>query len=331
VPSTSFTPQLRPLSIGEVLDAGFRLLRHRFGALMLCVLAAGLPLSILRTIIIASSDPDYYDVNAVRFGDPPAEVIVGQIVAGLVLFLGALIAIAACFRVISAAYLGEPVKPAESLRFGVRRVPAMVGASLVLALLGFVVLFLFAMLAVAAQPLILLAVPVFAWLFVKWALVWPAIVAERAGPLQAIRRSWKLTDNVWWRSFAVLLVLTLITLVLYFALSFALFAAFSGVDSISEIALALIDTLFNVIVLAVVYPLSAAILTVLYYDTRVRNEGFDLQLLAESIGSDGSRFAPPPERPESIGGLSAPTPTPLPASSNPGGGFAPPEGPASAS
>ena len=60
----------------------------------------------------------------------------------------------------------------------------MVGASIVLGLLGFVVLFLFAMLAAAAQPLILLSIPVFAWLFVKWALVWPAIVAERAGPLQ---------------------------------------------------------------------------------------------------------------------------------------------------
>jgi hypothetical protein len=330
VPSTSFTPQLRPLSIGEVLDAGFRLLRHRFGTLMVCVLAAGLPLSILRTVIIASTDPDYYDVNAVRLGDPPAEVIVGQIVAALVIFLGALIAIAACFRVISAAYLGEPGQAGQSLRFGARRVPAMVGASIVLGILGFVVLFLFAMLAAAAQPLILLAIPVFAFLFVKWALVWPAIVAEKAGPLQSINRSWKLTDNNWWRSFAILLVLTLITAVLYFALSFALFAAFSGVDSISAIALALIDTLFNVIVLAVVYPLSAAIITVLYYDTRVRNEGFDLQLLAESIGSDSSRLASSPERPESIGGLSAPTPTPLPASSNPGGGFAPPEGPASA-
>jgi hypothetical protein len=329
VPSTPYTPQLRPLSIGEVLDAGFRLLRHRFGTLMLCVLAAGLPLSILRTVIIASTDPDYYDVNAVRFGDPPAEVIVGQIVAGLVLFLGALIAIAACFRVISAAYLGEEGDAGQSLRFGARRVPAMVGASLVLALLAFAVLFVFAILAAAAQPLILLSIPVFVFLFVKWSLVWPALVAERAGPLQAIRRSWKLTDKLWWRSFAILLVLTLITLVLYIALSVALFAAFSGVDSISPIALAIVDTLFNVIVLAVVYPLSAAIITVMYYDTRVRNEGFDLQLLAEGIGSDGSRFASSPERPESIGGLSAPTP--VPAASNPSGGFAAPEGPASTS
>jgi membrane-anchored glycerophosphoryl diester phosphodiesterase (GDPDase) len=333
VPSTSFTPQLRPLSIGEVLDAGFRLLRHRFGTLMLCVLAAGLPLSLLRTIIIASTDERYYDVNATPYFDTPTKVIVGQIVAALVFFLGALIATAACFRVISAAYLGEPVKAGQSLRLGVRRVPAMVVASIVLAILAFVVVFVVVFVATltTVRPLAFLLIPMIIYLGVRWALVWPAIVAERAGPFHAINRSWTLTEQHWWRSFAILLVLALITLVLYFALSFALFAAFSGMDSINEIALATIDTVFNVVVLAVVYPLSAAIITVLYYDTRVRGEGFDLQLLAESIGSDGSRFAgSPPERPETVGGLSAPTPSPVPAASNPGGGFAPPEGPASA-
>lgn len=323
MPSTSFTPQLRPLSIGEVLDAGFRLLRHRFGALMLCVFAAGLPLIILRTIIIASTDPDYYDVNAVRFGDPPTEVVVGQLVAGLVLFLGALIAIAACFRVISAAYLGEPVKARASLAAGVRRIPALFVAFLVLG-----VLFLF-LLGISVR--IVITAPLFFWLAVKWSLTAPVIVAERAGPFRAMRRSWQLTRDNWWRSFAILLVATLISLILYFALVAALYAGLNNVDSISEVALATLDTLFIVIVLAVIYPLNAAILSVLYYDTRVRKEGFDLQLLAESIGSDSSRFEASPERPETVGGLSAPTPTPVPASSNPGGGFVPPEGPASAS
>ena len=332
MPSTSFTPQLRPLSIGEVLDAGFRLLRHRFGTLMVCVLAAGLPLSILRTIIIASTDPDYYDVNAVRFGDPPTEVIVGQIVAALVFFLGVLIAIAACFRVISAAYLGEPMTAGESLRAGARRVPAMVGATIVLAILAVVVFFIFALLVAAFRPFVIAMIAGVVYLLVKWSLVWPAIVAEKAGPLNSINRSWTLTEDHWWRSFAVLLVLWLISIVLVVALQFGLIGAFSSIDSISPIALAVVDTMFNVIVMAVLYPLSAAIISVLYYDTRVRSEGFDLQLLAESIGSDSSRHAAPsPERPETVGGLSAPTPTPVPASSNPGGGFAPPEGPASTS
>lgn len=298
---------------------------------MLCVLAAGLPLSLLRTIIIASTDERYYDVNAAPYFDVPTGVIVGQIVAGVVLFLGAMIAIAACFRVISAAYLGEPMKAGQSLRAGARRVPAMIGAGIVLSIIAFVVLFVCLMLVAAFRPFVLVLVAAFAYLLVKWSLVWPAIVAEKAGPLHSINRSWVLTENRWWRSFAILFVLALITLVMYFALSFALFAGFSGLESINEIALAVIDTLFNVIVLAVVYPLSAAIITVLYYDARVRSEGFDLQLLAESIGSDPSRFAGSPERPETVGGLSAPTPSPVPASSNPGGGFAPPEGPASAS
>jgi membrane-anchored glycerophosphoryl diester phosphodiesterase (GDPDase) len=321
VPSSSYTPQLRPLSIGEVLDAGFRLLRHRFGTLMLCVLAAGLPLSILRTIIIASTDPDYYDVNAVQFGDTPTEVIVGQIVAALVVLLGAMVAIAACFRVISAAYLGEPVTAGQSLRAGVRRIPALFVSFVVLGVIFFVLL----VIAVASRGVL---APVFIFFLVKLALSWPAIVAERAGPFRAIGRSWRLTRKSWWRSFAVLLVLGIITLVLYYAFAAAVYAALNSMDSISEIALATVDTLFIVIALALIYPLNAAILAVLYYDQRVRKEGFDLQLLADSIGSDASRFERPPERPETVAGPSAPAPTPVPASSS-SGGFAPPEGPAS--
>jgi hypothetical protein len=34
----------------------------------------------------------------------------------------------------------------------------------------------------------------------------------------------------------------------------------------------------------VVAPLMAAVVTILYYDLRVRKEGFDLERLAESLG-----------------------------------------------
>ena len=58
MPSSTFTPQLRPLSIGEVLDAGFRLLRARFGTLIVCVLVPIVPLSIIATILEPSTDDD---------------------------------------------------------------------------------------------------------------------------------------------------------------------------------------------------------------------------------------------------------------------------------
>ena len=38
----------------------------------------------------------------------------------------------------------------------------------------------------------------------------------------------------------------------------------------------------------------AAVLTVLYFDLRVRKEGFDLQLLARGVGQDASAYATSP-------------------------------------
>jgi hypothetical protein len=329
VPSSSYTPQLRPLSIGEVLDAGFRLLRHRFGTLMLCVLAIGVPVCVLRTIVIASTSPDFYDVDAIQFGDPTTEQIVGYLAAVALFFLGAMLAVAACFRVISAAYLGQPVKAGRSLAAGARRMPAMVIAALALGIVYFVAAFVVGMIAYATgRAVLLILIPMGIHLTVKSSLVWPAIVAEKAGPFRAINRSWRLTDGNWWRCFAVLLVTALITLILYFAFDYGSNQALGTLDSISEVALATVDTVYWIVVLALLYPVAAAVLAVLYYDTRVRKEGFDLELLAQSIGgASASRFERSPERPEAV---PAPAATPV-AAASPSGGFAPPEGPPSAS
>jgi hypothetical protein len=322
VPSSSYTPQLRPLSIGEVLDAGFRLLRHRFGTLMLSVLAVGVPLMVARTITLASTNPDWYDANAITYGDPPTEAVVGFWVAFAIVLLGAMLSMAVCFRVISAAYLGEPVKATRSIAAGLRRIPAL--------LVAFVVLSVFFAFLFSLSVKIFITAPLWVFMAVKWSLTSPVIVAEKAGPFRAMRRSWQLTRDNWWRSFTVVLVTAIIMLVLFFAFVYAVdWVLFNNLDSISPIALATLDTAYFVVLLALLYPLCASILAVLYYDTRVRNEGFDLQLLAQSIGSGAppSRFERSPERPEAA---PTPAPAPVPAASA-SGGFAPPEGPASAS
>ena len=45
---------------------------------------------------------------------------------------------------------------------------------------------------------------------------------------------------------------------------------------------------------AITYPYLAAVLTILYFDQRVRKEGFDLQLLAEGFGVERDPDAPLP-------------------------------------
>jgi hypothetical protein len=320
LPATSYTPQLRPLSVGEMLDAGFRLFRHRFGTLVMCVLVPVLPLSIIGTLVVASTDEDAFDVNATSTtttdsGEEWAAFLVTSVVQAVAVIL----AVAACYRVISAAYLGEPASVGSSLRFGISRVLPMIGAYIVL-LLGF-----------ASWVLLIVVSPIFVLLFflivflgVKTSVTFPAIIFERAGPLRSIGRSWRLTRGNWWRVFATLLVVGLISFVIYLAILVGFGAAVSGSDTMSEVTAAVLSTLVSVFLLTVLSPLAAAILTVIYYDLRVRNEGFDLQLLAQGVGAGTSRFQAAPERP-------AAPPVAAPAGPPSSGGFAPPEGSAPSS
>lgn len=292
VPS-SYTPQLRPLSVGEVLDAGFRLLRHRFRDLLLCVLVPVLPLSILGTIILASSTEGAFDPDATAepaSGTTIAAGLVNAVLQGLVIAL----AVAACFKVVSAAYLGERTTVGESLRFGLGQVVPLVVASILI------------MLAVTLGMILLIIPGIF--LAVRWAMTFPAIVFEREGPAGGPGRSWRLTKGHFWRTFGTLAIVFLLVLVVSLVLEAVLTAVLLAFGDPGEVVAASISTLVSVIATAVTYPLWAAVLTVMYYDLRVRNEGFDLRLLAEGVGADPGRFSSAPERPGE-------------------GGFAPPQAP----
>lgn len=299
----SFTPQLRPLSVGEMLDAGIRLFRHRFGTLVACVLVPVVPLTILGTIITASTDDTAYDVNAPA--NESSEAVAGFLVSIGVQSLGAALAVAACFKAISAAYLGERAGAGESLGLLARRLIPLVIAWVIVVLISLAGLFLLLLPGI--------------WLSVKLCMSFSAIAFERAGPFASIGRSWRLTRGNWWRVFGTLVVVFLIAFVVNFALTAVLGIVAAGADNLSELAFALLATLITLLTYVLTYPLWASVLTVIYYDLRVRNEGFDLQLLAQGVGADTSRFESAPERPGA----------PPPASS--GGGFRPPEEPATSS
>jgi hypothetical protein len=299
------TPQLRPLSIGETLDAGFRLFRQRFGALVLATLVPLVPLAIVGVLLQGSIDETAFDVDAPLTNS--SEQVAGENVLNLSLALAAMISVVVCLKIISAAYLGERVGAGESLRFGLTRLPIVIVAAIAIFLM-----MIPAFIVVAAAPVLFLVLLVNVWLFVRVSLTVPAAVAERAGPFRAIGRSWNLTRGNWWRLFGTLIVLFLISLVIQFAIGFV-FGLVAAALSIGETAYAVLWALTLIAMGAVVDPLTAAILAVAYYDMRVRNEGFDLELLARGVGADTSRFERAPERPS------------VPPPADTGSGFRPPE------
>jgi hypothetical protein len=287
-----------------MLDAGFRLFSARFWTLILCVLVPIVPMTILSTALQASVDPNAFDLDTTETADS-GTALAGTLVGSVIQFAAAALAIAACFKAISAAYLGERAGAGESLRYALGRLlPLLVAyfVVLVIVVIGFV----------------LLIIPGI-WIAVKLSMVFPALVFERKGPFASIGRSWTLTGGGWWRTFGTLLVVFLITFVIQLVLGGVVGGALGASDTVSELTVAIVLTLVNLIALALTYPLWAAVTSVVYYDLRVRNEGFDLQLLAEGMGAEAPRFESAPERP------AAPPP-------DAGGGFAPPsEGSATSS
>ena len=64
--TTQYSPQLRPLSVGEVLDASFKIVRQSFGTLAGCVLVVALPLNIINTLITASTSDNAFNLDSRR-------------------------------------------------------------------------------------------------------------------------------------------------------------------------------------------------------------------------------------------------------------------------
>jgi hypothetical protein len=314
VSTTQYSPQLRPLSVGEVLDASFKIVRQSFGTLAGCVLVVALPLNIINTLIAASTRDNAFNLDTTPTSSNVStgtEIAGGLLTATLALVLTTLAA-AACFRAVSGVYLGERPTVGESLSFAATRVVPVVLLSL---------LYFFALI----PAFIALIIPG-AWLSVAWCLSFPALLSEGLGPVAALGRSYRLVKGRWWPTFGALLVMYLLVLVISGILGALLGAVLiASVDN--EAVAGVFSTIINTLSSLITLPLMASVLTVLYFDLRVRKEGFDLQLLARGVGQDASAYATSPQGVGEAsglgGGFSPPAPPPQ------SGGFAPPQAPGS--
>jgi hypothetical protein len=118
------------------------------------------------------------------------------------------------------------------------------------------------------------------WLGVRWAVGLPALLAEGIGPVRAMRRSWNLVSGMWWRTFGILLLTGLV----YVVITLALFALFGGIaaliPALSEDVRSAIASAGTALSDALIAPVFPILLTLLYFDLRVRKEGLDLDQLA---------------------------------------------------
>jgi len=262
--------RLRPLGVGELLDAAIKVCTAHAGPLLKAVLVVILPVQVVTAVVLASTvtDSDYLNITT---SDPgtgdTAAFWAGQLVIVLLGMVSYLLATGACFHAIADGWLGRQPSWRESVKFAARRAHSLLWISVLYGLCVFVGL--------------LLCIAPGVWLGVAFCVAFPVLFVEDVRGGKALSRSFNLVQGRWWPSAGVLIV--------GFALASIVASIFTyGVGALALINdslafLILLSTLGSLITALLTTPFQAAIVTVLYFDLRVRKEGFDLELLADRL------------------------------------------------
>ena len=297
---------LRPLTLGELLDRSFSLYRRHFW-LFVGIMALPSLLGLTFGVLVALFNPQPGSQGSVAEANP-AELLGAMLwffaaALGMVVvyFITYAVALGATTVAVSQIYMGQPL----SIRAAYAPLRGLVGRLALLLLLVSIrligiVLLLFAFigfagaLAAGGSPIVA-AVIVLAggfgmfvlwiWVVLRYAVSVPAAVLEDESATEAIRRSIVLTKGSLLRVF----VLVAFTMVITYAVlaifqgPFLFAAAMAGPESSTFFWMNLLGTVTGSIGGAFTAPLMIVAFAVLYYDLRVRNEGLDLQLMLAGL------------------------------------------------
>ena len=286
---------LRPLSIGEILDVAIKIVWRHAWTLARVVVFVIAPVQIVMTVVQATAVSD--SVIQVTYGTAPPEeaafvdddeliasyVVIG--IAALLSYVATTVAVGACFKGIADAYLGERPSWRSSLGYALRRTHSLL----------WVVFLVYLLATLAAFACLLPGI----WLWVAWVVAIPALLTENVKGTKALRRSFRLVRNRWWPTFGLVLLGLLITGFVSYVVQFLFLAPLFTDAGQSTAVVLVVNTLASIFGSLIWAPLVAAFATILYFDLRVRKEGFDLALLAQRIGldPDASRIPLAPQGP----------------------------------
>lgn len=310
-------PALRPLRVGEILDVAIKIYTRNARTLWKIVAIVVFPVYVLSGIVTLSTLPDEF--LDPQFGTQPGSfrnleneiwtMVGAQLFLALVTMVTVTIATGACMKAISDIYVGATPETRSSLRFAARRVHSLVWITFLTFFFG----------ALAAVALIAPGV----WLWFAWTVAPPVLLVEGLKGTKALGRSFQLVKGRWWPVFGAVVVGYLLSGIVSGAISAITLPLVLSDAGESALLTTVVNTIVNTIAGVLVTPFNAALVAVVYFDLRVRKEGFDLELLAERIGSapDPSRrpdYLPPP--PAQPGGDEQPPYWPPPPGWKPSGG-----------
>ena len=307
---------LRPLDLGTILGASFRVLRRNpkptFGAalliqggvyLLLILVVAGVGFGALSRINSSGAkNADQITAGATGL------VVVASIIPGLLSVIATAVLQGIIVLEVSRGAVGEKLTFRSLWKRARGRIGALIGWAALLVLASTVVVgIIIAIIVFLAANLgtggVIAAVLIgifaffgltvlFVWLGTKLALVPSVLMIERMGIRGSIARSWSLTEGYFWRTFGISALVTVIVFVVSQVVSLPLnfIAPIAGglIDPQGQkgggaiVLVAVLSVL--VVVIAVVFQsitsvVQSATTALIYLDLRIRKEGLDLELV----------------------------------------------------
>ena len=296
---------LRPLTLGELLDRSFSLYRRYFWTFVglmaipsLLTLIVALSLEILPEVarVASESEPDPATIAlAIGIGGFAMLAVVIAYWCAYMVALGATtVAVADLYAgqtpTIGSAYARMRGRVGRLMLLFVlimlRLLGIIAGCGVLIAVMTGGAMVVLGRWAAALGIIAFMAVIVAASFYaLRYCLSVPALVLEHVTASEAIRRSVWLVRGNYWRALVLAIFATLITYaaMAIFQVPFAVAAVAAGPESRAGFWLNLVGTLTGTFGSAISAPLMIIALALLYYDARIRKEGLDLQVMIAAL------------------------------------------------
>ena len=268
-------PRFEAMTTGVLLDRAFRLYTSNFSLMLGITAAAYVPFYLIMVIIESRVG---VNVQAPSGG---LSTLLFQIVF-MILWASIAFPIAsgAATYAISERYLGNEVTIGEALRLALSRFWTLSIAQItatIRVLFGF----------------LLLIVPGILWML-SYALIVPAVLIEGQNATPSLRRSRDLVKGHRGKVFCVMFIINLLQGILALGVSMVSGMIFNS-DSAGG---AVLNSAMNNLLSIFLTPLGIVATILLYYDMRIRKEGFDLEMLSRAITPNAESVAavPTPSR-----------------------------------
>ncbi|HEY1119625.1 MAG TPA: hypothetical protein VGE43_18065 [Acidimicrobiales bacterium] len=300
---------LRPLGLGDMYDAAFRIIRFNPRATVgssVLVAAVSMAVPVLVTAVLTA----LVDLSAAQSGDDltTAELLgylgsIGSLFLGTMLqSIGSILVTGMVAHVTAAAAIGRRLSLGEAWtatrgsRWRLVGLTLLLGLMVAVGLLAYGVLWLLVVVVAPTWAIVLfgvLTVPAFVvlscWFWIRvYYLPVPALMLERSGVLAAIGRGFRLTRRQFWRTFGI----ALLTVVVAGIAGSMLAAPFSIGAQVLPLAMAdsryvvlavvVLTAIGTVVQTAFVTPFTSAVTSVQYLDQRIRKEAYDVELMTQA-------------------------------------------------